>query len=60
MTARRTFLATILVLVLSACASDPRVGSSARELSAEGARGDTISLAALEGKVVILDFWAVW
>lgn len=35
-------------------------GKPAQELSVEQWRGDSTTLAALKGKIVVLDFWATW
>jgi thiol-disulfide isomerase/thioredoxin len=40
--------------------SHPRVGSIAPQLAWSTAQGESISLAALNGKYVALDFWAGW
>jgi thiol-disulfide isomerase/thioredoxin len=40
--------------------SHPQVGSIAPQLAWSTAQGESISLAALNGKYVALDFWAGW
>jgi peroxiredoxin len=36
------------------------IGKGAPDFIAEDVKGDTVSLAALRGKVVVLEFWATW
>ncbi len=49
-----------LTVVLAGCASGPPVGARAPEFSARDSGGTTVSLAAYQDKVLILDFWATW
>jgi peroxiredoxin len=51
-------LTALLTLVLGACA--PGVGAKAPAFEGEDAGGNVVSLGTLEGKVVVLDFWATW
>lgn len=62
MIGRLGVLAGALVLVggLAACQNGPKVGAEAPAFSAMDDRGAEASLAAYEGKVVVLDFWATW
>lgn len=60
---RRAILIT--VLVASGCALDdgkviPRVGRPAIEYPAATLEGDTVTLASLQGNVVLLNLWATW
>ena len=50
------------VLLLGGCASSsgPEPGTPAPVFAAVDSTGREVSLAALEGQVVIMDFWAVW
>ena len=57
---RAAAIAVIATLGLAACTSGPAVGTRAPEFQGEVARGTVVSLASLEGKVVVLDFWATW
>ena len=53
--------ATMLVtLGLAACANGPGVGTAAPAFQAADTQGTVVSMGALEGKVVVLDFWATW
>lgn len=45
---------------LTACSSGPPTGSDAPSFAAADAEGHTITLADLEGDVVVMDFWATW
>lgn len=38
----------------------PQIGDLAPDIALPNAKGDTISLSSLKGKVVLLDFWASW
>ena len=48
------------MLAIAGCSSGPATGSAAPAFDGVDQHGNTFSLAAYEGKVVILDFWAVW
>lgn len=55
----------VLLLSLAACGLGdipraPEVGAGAPEYSAVDLAGDTISLASLQGEVVLLNVWATW
>ena len=64
--ARRVFLPPTLAtfLLVAACAhvedAGPRVGAPAPAYVATTLEGDSVSLASLKGKVVLLNFWATW
>ncbi len=62
MQSRLTMIAAVGLLTgsLTACHSGPPVGARAPAFSAYDDRGAEASLAAYEGKVVVLDFWATW
>ena len=55
-----TIAVLALTVVLAGCASGPPVGARAPEFSARDGGGATVSLAAFQDKVVIMDFWATW
>ena len=66
-TTRRTLgalLATTALAALGACAGGeppgPRVGSPAPAYAATTLAGDSLSLASLRGKVVLVNLWATW
>lgn len=63
----RHALFSLLPLLVSACdapgtTADPSaaIGSSPPPLHATSLAGDAVELAALTGKVVVVDFWATW
>src|SRR5689334_11203028 len=49
----------VLFIVVDAKAQ-PKQGQPAAEIALPSAKGDTIRLSSLKGKVVLLDFWASW
>jgi thiol-disulfide isomerase/thioredoxin len=58
----KTFLSVLLVILL-ACnsfAQQPPVGASVPDIKLRDITGKEVSLASLQGKVVVLDFWASW
>jgi peroxiredoxin len=57
--------AAALLLALAACGGEgrvapPEVGNPAPAYAATGMAGDSVSLAALRGRVVLLNVWATW
>jgi peroxiredoxin len=52
------------MLLMASCAIEnagpPVVGAPAREYAAATLAGDTVSLASLQGSVVLLNLWATW
>ncbi len=55
----------VALFVASSCIPDdgyviPRVGNQAIEYPAVTLAGDTVTLASLEGRVVLLNLWATW
>jgi peroxiredoxin len=64
---KRSGLKAILSLLLIVCSSSylttnaqPKVGQQAPDFSIENPDGKIIRLSELQGKVVLLDFWASW
>ncbi len=65
MRAPRRAGAAALLLALAACGAEgrvapPEVGNPAPAYAAAGMAGDSVSLAALRGRVVLLNVWATW
>ena len=58
----RYILITALLVMLcgSNAMAQPRQGQLAAEIALPTAKGDTLRLSSLRGKVVLLDFWASW
>jgi peroxiredoxin len=60
----RAVLLALLPALVVACApaenAGPVVGAPALAFGARTLTGDSVSLAGLEGKVVLLNFWATW
>jgi peroxiredoxin len=57
---KQLFAAIAFVLLTTALNSQPRVGSKVPDISLPDANGAVIKLSSLQGKVVLLDFWASW
>jgi peroxiredoxin len=61
---QRALLAVLASLALAACTTETQppaaVGSPAPAYSATALTGDSVSLAKLRGKVVLLNVWATW
>ena len=60
-----TLTALATLLLLGAClpadtAREPQVGQPVPAISLPGPNEETVSLAALKGQVVLIDFWASW
>ncbi|MFL5328310.1 MAG: TlpA family protein disulfide reductase [Gemmataceae bacterium] len=53
-------LVFVLVLCFAGCESPAELGRPAPDFSATTLDGQTVSLASLRGKVVVIDFWATW
>lgn len=56
----RLITTTALLLLAAGCASGLPVGAEAPAFEATDLSGNQHSLAAYEGKVLILDFFGVW
>jgi peroxiredoxin len=58
---QKLFFAVLLLLLLhTGLMAQPRQGQKATDIALPTAKGDTIRLSSLRGKVVLLDFWASW
>lgn len=53
-------VAGIAACTLSEGAGPPQIGAPARDYAAATLTGDTVSLASLQGQVVLLNLWATW
>lgn len=56
----RTLMAAFSLAALVVTASASLVGSAAPALNLTALDGQPVSLSALKGKVVVVDFWATW
>lgn len=58
----KLFLFSILTIALALPAQSQQLyqGQDAPTINLPGVKGDTITLASLKGKVVLVDFWASW
>lgn len=57
---KQLFVVFTLLFINVAVYSQPRIGSKAPDISLPDANGQLIKLSSLQGKVVLLDFWASW
>ena len=62
---QRSVLPLLSLLAVAACASGdqpdrPRIGGAAPPYQAVTLEGDSVSLASLRGRVVLLNLWATW
>ena len=58
---RKTIFSGFFILFVTIAANaQPKQGYPAAEIALPTAKGDTIRLSSLKGKVVLLDFWASW
>ena len=53
-------IAGILIITLSSVAYQPRNGKKAIDFTLTNPKGKELSLKDLEGKMVLIDFWASW
>lgn len=53
-------LCLALALLLPHCAKKPKVSGSASDFTLKTLEDQEITLSALKGKVILLDFWATW
>ncbi len=60
MVLRKKYLFIALFLAAINLNAQPKQGMEAFEIALPTAKGDTINLSSLKGKVVLLDFWASW
>jgi thiol-disulfide isomerase/thioredoxin len=56
----RLFLFIGLIVLTVIAKAQPKPGDLAYEIALTTPNGDTISLSSMQGKVVLIDFWASW
>ena len=54
------FISFALLILNAAVYAQPKVGTKTPDIALPDANGQIISLSSLQGKVVLLDFWASW
>lgn len=57
---KAVFVSCFLLFAVTLFAQDPEKGSKAKEINLPGLEGKNVSLTSLQGKVVLIDFWASW
>ncbi len=57
---RKTILTMMTLVVVTTVIAQPRIDTRVPEIALKGPDGKTIQLSTLQGKVVLLDFWASW
>lgn len=57
---QKLFFVLVLLLLITGAMAQPRQGQMAADIALPTAKGDTLRLSSLRGKVVLLDFWASW
>jgi peroxiredoxin len=57
---KKSLLAFCLMLTIKSLCAQVKTGDIAPEIKLPGLQGDSISLSAYKGKVVLVDFWASW
>ncbi|MES1221838.1 MAG: TlpA disulfide reductase family protein [Bacteroidota bacterium] len=57
---KRSFLFIAVIFLSLTMYAQPKPGELAYEIALTNPKGDTVSLSALQGKVVLIDFWASW
>lgn len=53
-------LLAFLFSIATAISTQPPIGSQCPEISLTDVDGNTVKLSSLQGKVVVIDFWASW
>jgi len=56
----RSFLFGVVIFLSINLNAQPKPGELAYEIALTNPKGDTLSLSSLQGKVVLIDFWASW
>jgi thiol-disulfide isomerase/thioredoxin len=57
---KRSFLFIAVIFLSFTLSAQPKPGELAYEIALTNPGGDTLSLSSLQGKVVLIDFWASW
>lgn len=60
MSFKRLFLFTLIIGLFVTAKAQPKPGDPAYDINLASPKGDTISLSSMQGKVVLIDFWASW
>jgi peroxiredoxin len=57
---KSSFLFIAIIFLSLIVNAQPKPGELAFEIALTNPKGDTVSLSSLQGKVVLIDFWASW
>jgi len=60
MSFKRFFLFILIIGSFVVAKAQPKPGDLAYDINLTSPKGDTISLSSMQGKVVLIDFWASW
>ena len=60
MSFKRFFLFILIIGSFVVVKAQPKPGDLAYDINLTSPKGDTISLSSMQGKVVLIDFWASW
>jgi peroxiredoxin len=60
MSFKRLFLFILIIGSFVVAKAQPKPGELAYDINLTSPKGDTISLSSMQGKVVLIDFWASW
>jgi len=60
MSFKRFFLFILIIGSFVVAKAQPKPGDLAYDINLASPKGDTISLSSMQGKVVLIDFWASW
>ena len=60
MSFKRLFLFILVTVLFVVANAQPKPGDLAYDINLTSPKGDTIALSSMQGKVVLIDFWASW
>lgn len=57
---KQSILAIVFIISAAFAYAQPGIGTKAPDISLPNANGEVVKLSSLQGKIVLLDFWASW